>query len=85
MRYAGADAHMNEGVVLGTAHGLPAWKYAREESWRAFAPGVDGGIGEGTPGVTVHIQVPDLEATLAAVVLAAAQSAARPSRSRRTS
>lgn len=66
-RYVGADAHMND-VEHGTAYGLPAWRFAGEQSWRGYDAGVSGGIGEGPPGVSFYIQVPDLEAALARVV-----------------
>ena len=65
--YTGDDAHMNDGVVIGSAYGQPGWKFAREREWRFFEPGIGGGIGEGEPGVTMYIHVPDLEATLARV------------------
>ncbi len=66
-RYVGEDAHMNE-VENGTAYGLPAWRFAGEAGWRGFEAGVSGGIGEGGPGVTFYIQVPDLQAALERVV-----------------
>ena len=62
--YTGDDAHMNEGVVIGSAWGQPGWKFAGERDWRLFEPGISGGIGQGEPGVTVYIQVPDIEAAL---------------------
>jgi hypothetical protein len=66
-RYIGEDAHMNE-VMLGSAWGMPAWKFAGEKGWRTFEAGVSGGISGGGPGVTFYIQAPDLEAALARVV-----------------
>jgi predicted enzyme related to lactoylglutathione lyase len=66
-RYTGADAFMNGAVETGTAYGLPAWKFAGEEGWRGFEIGVGGGISEGR-GVSIFIQVPDLEAALGRVV-----------------
>lgn len=68
-RYVGADIHMNE-VQQGTAYGLPAWRFAGEQSWRGYEAGVSGGIGEGEPAVSFYIQVADLEAALAAVASA---------------
>jgi predicted enzyme related to lactoylglutathione lyase len=67
-RYSGPDAYLNEGVVLGSAWGQPAWKLAGEQDWRPFEPGIGGGIGEGAAGVSVYIQVPDLDSALTRVV-----------------
>lgn len=69
-RFTGADAHMNDGVVLGSAWGQPAWKFTNEDDWRSFEPGVSGGIAEDAPGVSVYIAVPDLEAALNRIVAA---------------
>lgn len=67
--YEGADAFMNEGVVIGASDGQPAWKYQGEPGWHAFQHGTEGGgIAEGAPGLTFYIQVSDLVAALAAVV-----------------
>jgi predicted enzyme related to lactoylglutathione lyase len=66
--YTGADAHMNGGVVIGSAWGQPGWKFNGEKEWRLFEPGVGGGIGQGPPGVTFYIQVPSLEDALDRVV-----------------
>ena len=62
--YTGEDAHMNDGVLLGSAWGQPGWKFAGERDWRFFEPGIGGGIGEGAPGVTIYVNVPDLGAAL---------------------
>jgi predicted enzyme related to lactoylglutathione lyase len=66
--YTGDDAFMNDGVVVGSQYGQPAWKFQGEHDWRMFAPGVDGGIGQGEARVTIYVQVPDIGAILARVV-----------------
>lgn len=67
--YTGADARMNGGVVVGSAHGQPAWKFQGEARWRGFVPGTPGGgIGRGEPGVSFYIQVHDLRAAIDALV-----------------
>lgn len=76
-RYIGDDAHMNE-VLLGTAYGMPAWKFGGEAAWRGFEAGIGGGIGEGTPSVSFYVQVPDLEAALARVVAAGGKTIREP-------
>jgi predicted enzyme related to lactoylglutathione lyase len=76
-RYIGADAHMNE-VEQGTAHGLPAWRFAGEPGWRGYEAGVSGGIGEGEPAVSFYVQVPDLEAALATVASAGGKRVQEP-------
>jgi predicted enzyme related to lactoylglutathione lyase len=65
--YTGADAHMNDGVLIGASGEMPTWRYVGESQPRYFLPGVGGGIGPGAPRVTFSIQVPDLEATLESV------------------
>lgn len=69
-QFTGADAHMNDGVVLGSAWGQPAWKYTNEDAWRSFEPGIGGGIGEDEAGVSVYIGVPDIEDALKRVASA---------------
>jgi predicted enzyme related to lactoylglutathione lyase len=64
MTYTGADANRNDGVVVGSMFGQPAWKFSGESQWRTFEPGVAGGIAHATARVTVYIQVRDLEAML---------------------
>jgi hypothetical protein len=66
--YTGEDAYMNEGVLVGSAWGLPAWKYPGRPHWQAFEPGIGGGIGAGEARVSISIQVPDLRAALDRVV-----------------
>jgi predicted enzyme related to lactoylglutathione lyase len=66
--YTGEDAFMNDGVIVGSSYGQPAWKFQGEHNWRPFAPGVDGGIGQGEARVTFYIQVADIAAMLARVV-----------------
>lgn len=66
--YTSSDAFMNDGVVLGSSGGQPAWKFTTEANWRGFERGIGGGIGEGSVGVTFYIQVPDLDAALRRVV-----------------
>lgn len=66
--YTGADAFMNDGVVIGSSGAQPAWKFSGERAWRSFQPGVaGGGIGEGAPSVSFSIEVADLESALADV------------------
>ncbi len=68
VRYEGDDAFMNDGVIVGSSGGQPAWKYPGEPRWHAFQHGTEGGgIAEGAPALTFYIQVPDLEAALANV------------------
>ncbi len=68
MTFTGEDAHMNEGVTIGSAYGQPAWKFSGERDWRTFEPGAaGGGIAEGEPALMFYIQVPDLDAALARV------------------
>lgn len=68
MTFTGEDAHMNEGVTIGSAYGQPAWKFSGERDWRTFEPGAaGGGIAEGEPALMFYIQVPDLDAVLARV------------------
>lgn len=69
-RFTGDDAHMNDGVVIGSAWGQPAWKYPGEAHWRAFEPGISGGIAQDAPGISVYIAVPDLGAALERVTAA---------------
>ena len=76
--FKGADSHMNDGVVIGSAYGQPAWKYTNEKSWRGFEAGVSGGIAQGEAGVTFYIQVRDLAATLQAVGLAGGETVQPP-------
>lgn len=66
--YTGADAFMNDGVVIGSSGAQPAWKFNGESAWRSFQAGVaGGGIGEGAAAVSFYIQVPDLDLALADV------------------
>lgn len=66
--YTGPDAFMNDGVLVGSSGGQPAWKYPGERYWRGFEPGIAGGVAQGPAGITFYIQVPDLDAALADVV-----------------
>lgn len=65
--YTGEDAFMNDGVLMGSNGGQPAWKFPGETYWRGFEPGVSGGVAQATAAVTVYIQVRDLEDALAKV------------------
>ncbi len=66
--YTGADAHMNEGVEMGSEGGQPTWRFRGEATWRYFEPGVSGGVAFGaTPAVSIYIQVSDLGTALAEV------------------
>lgn len=78
--FKGADEHMNAGVVIGSAFGQPAWKFTNEESWRAFEPGISGGIGLGEPAVTFYIQVKDLGEVLSAVERAGGKTVQVPTK-----
>jgi predicted enzyme related to lactoylglutathione lyase len=53
-------------VLLDVEHGALVWKYAEEEGrGHLFIPGIpEGGIGAGEPGVTVYIEVDDLQQSL---------------------
>lgn len=66
--YTGTDRYMNDGVQIGSSGGQPAWKFSGESYWRAFEPGIAGGIslGEG-PAVSIYIQVKDLAVALSDV------------------
>jgi len=71
MRYTGADAFMNNGVTTGADEtGAPTWRFTAEASTvtRYYVRGINGGIGQERARVSISIQVPDLEATLARVV-----------------
>lgn len=77
--YTGADAFMNDGVLLGSQGGQPAWKFKDEPNWRAFQPGLEGGgIFQAPPAVTVYIQVPDLDEALAKVARAGGSAVRAP-------
>jgi predicted enzyme related to lactoylglutathione lyase len=76
-RYIGPDAHMND-VLLGTAYGMPAWKFGGDTRWRGFEAGVSGGISEGGPGVTMYIQAPDLNGALDRAVAAGGKIVREP-------
>jgi uncharacterized protein len=66
--YLDDAAFMNEGVVLETDRGgTPVWRFKAESRIRYFDPGIGGGITGGGPGVSVSIEVVDLEAALARI------------------
>ncbi|MGE0598323.1 MAG: VOC family protein [Dehalococcoidia bacterium] len=65
--YTGADAFMNDGVVVGSSGGQPGWKFPGEPYLRSFEPGIAGGVAKAAAGVTFYIQAKDLDATLAKV------------------
>ncbi len=76
--YTGDDAHMNAGVMVGSSGGQPGWKYPDDPYWRAYEPGIAGGVSRAPAGVTVYIQAQDLDAALTRVVEHGGQVLRRP-------
>src|SRR5688572_15987960 len=64
---SGAD--LNPPVLLDVGHGVLTWKYAGEEGHgRVFVQGIpEGGLAAGEPGVTVYLEVDDVQQSLAKV------------------
>ena len=61
---SGAD--INPQVLLDVENGVLVWKYAAEEGHgHVFVPGIpEGGLAAGEPGVTVYVEVADVQQSL---------------------